>query len=74
MTYEEFKNFLGSKGYPKLLVDAAIKHADGILDTEPLVGEDKKHYENIKQVAAISFIEGFGFCAEGIYPKIKDKL
>lgn len=74
MTAEEFKKCLCDKGYPKPLIDAAIKFADGILNTEPLVGEDKQHYDNIKQVAAIGFIEGFGFCAEGVYPKIKDKL
>lgn len=74
MTFEEFKEGIIKKGYPKPIIDAAFKHADSMIDTERLVGEDKKHYELVKEIAVVSFIDGFGFCAEGIYPRIKDKL
>lgn len=75
MTREEFRESLAKKGYHEKLIEAAYEHAASIsIKPETLVGDYMKYAEMIEMVAVVSFIEGFGFCADGVYPKIKDKL
>lgn len=68
MTKEEFKKGLLEK-YPEGLVQAAFEFADSIgLHPESLVGEARESAEMTENVAAISFIQGFGFCADNVAP------